>query len=255
MLASDAISRAYREAAIKPIGTIPSVDEFNEGLDRLNGFLFSLLSEEIGEKLSDVQVPNNLRATAQSANPINIAYPDNIGNFHQPFSPGEAAEPTVYNLAPNSRVIWRGTTAATVYLPEYPSDGCRIGFADVGSTAALTINANGRKIEGAATKVVASGASPAEWFYRADLGEWIVLRNLELTDSLPLPQGFDRLLICGTAIALTGLDEINPTTGTMTTYTRLLKLCKSRYAQAGMTTGGGENVPSSVQAFGWVTPW
>jgi hypothetical protein len=256
MLASDAIARAYREAAIKPIGTIPTVDEYNEGLDRLNGFLFSLFSAEIGEKLSDVQVPHNQRATTESANDFNVGYPANVDRFNQPYSPGTSQEPQVFNIPGNSRIIWKGTTATTVYLPEYPNDGARVGFADVGSTTALTIHANGRLIEGAASKTVASATEPSEWFYRADRGEWIALIDLQLTDTLPLPKGFDRLLICGTAIALTGLDEINPTAGTMTTFNRLLKLCKQRYSQHVVTSGGGEYLPEAIQSFDWGgRPW
>lgn len=251
MLASDAVSYAYREAAIKRIGSTLTADELAEGLRRLNGFLFSLFSAEIGEKLSDVQVPQNQRATTESANAFNIAYPANIDGFSTMGSPGFTAEPNVFNLPGNSRILWKGTTATTVYLPEYPNDGARIGFADVGSTVNLTIHANGRKIEGAATKVVATGSAPAEWFYRADLGEWIELAQLVAADSTPLPAEFDDLLVSGTAIRLTALDQITPTAGTMFIYDRLLKRCKQRYAQAVNTSAGGEYLAQSIQSYDW----
>lgn len=255
MLASDAVLRAYREAATKPIGAALTVNEAAEGLARLNDFMFSMFAEEIGEKLYDIQVPRNQRATAQSYNPINQQFPGNLDNFNQPGSPGFAAEPSVYALGPNSRIIYRGLAPTTVYLPEYPSDGCRAAFADTGSTAPLTINGNGRKIEGATTRVVASGAAPLEWFYRADLGNWIVIAALLATDQTPLPQEFDALLTSGTAIRLSALDQVEPTTGTKFIYDRTLRRCKHRYSQAGVTTGGGEYLASSIQAYAWGRPW
>jgi hypothetical protein len=252
MLASDAVSYAYREAAIKRIGSTLTADELAEGLRRLNGFLFSLFSAEIGEKLVDVQVPQNQRATTQSANAYNIAYPANIDRFSEMGSPGFAAEPNVFNLPGNSRIIWKGTAPTTVYLPEYPNDGARVAFADVGSTATLTIHANGRKIENAASITVATASAPAEWFYRADLGDWISLSPLVAADTTPLPQEFDDLLVSGTAIRLTALDQIKPTDGTMFIYDRLLKRCKQRYAQHVNTSAGGEFLVPSVQSFDFV---
>lgn len=255
MLASEAVTRAYREAAITPIGATLSADQLTEGLARLNGFLFSLIGGDAGEELADVQVPQNQRATAESANPINNAYPANVDNFHQPYTPGFSAEPAVYNLAPNSRIVWRGTTATTVYLPEFPSDGARVAFTDSGSTASLTINGNGRKIEGAATKVIASASASAQWFYRGDLSNWIVLAPLISTDASPLPFEFDDLLVSGTAMRLTALDELKISEGTMMIYNRLMKRIKSRYKQATVTTGGGENLVNSNQSYDWGPSW
>jgi hypothetical protein len=250
MLAQAAVERAYREAAIKRIGATYTADELAEGLDRLNGFLFSLFGGEISEVLFDWQVPNVQRSTTNPADPIVFSYPQNLSTFDQPGGPGgDVTEQGQITIPANTRVVWRGSTATTVYLPEYPGDGARVGLADVGSSATLTLDANGRQIEGAATKVITSPAAAAEWFYRADLGEWIPITELALTDSLPLPAGFDRLIICGTAIALTGLDQIEPTTGTMITYNRLLKLCKQRYTQRANTTYGGQNLPAADQSF------
>ena len=250
MLASQAVERAYREAAIKGIGTIPTADEYAEGLDRLNGFLFSLFGGEISEVLSDWQVPNVQRSTTNPANPIALSYPQNLSTFDQPGGPGgDVNDPGQITIPANTRVVWRGSTATTVYLPEYPGDGARVALVDTGSTATLAIDANGRKIEGGPTKVIPSPATASEWFYRADLGEWVPIAELALADPLPLPAGFDRLIICGTAIALTALDQIDPTSGTMTTYNRLLKLCKQRYTQRANTTYGGQNLPQADQSF------
>lgn len=251
MLAQQAVARAYREAAIKPIGTVPTVEEYTEGLERLNGFLDSLFGAEISEELSDVQVPASQRATTNASDMIALPYPQNLSNFDQPLAPGMGDQQTVegFTIPANVRIVWRGSADTTVYLPEYPSDGARLALADSGSSATLTLNGNGRKIEGAATKVIASPATAAEWFYRADLAEWVAIAPLELSSASPLPASFDRLLVTGTAIALTALDEINVTSGTMFTYNRLLKLCKQRYKQRANTTYGGQNLPSADQSF------
>ena len=131
MLASEAIQRAYREAAIKPIGAIPTADEYTEGLDRLNGFLDSLFGAEIGQILNDVQVPQ-VQRTAMDPN----------ANFGQPFplsltgidQPGvmEDSAPTQYVITPNSRVLWRGTVATTVFFPQQPGDGARMQIVNTG---------------------------------------------------------------------------------------------------------------------------
>lgn len=250
MLAQQAVARAYREAAIKPIGTVPTVEEYTEGLERLNGFLDSLFGAEISEELSDFQVPAVLRTADFASDLVALPYPQNLSSFDQPGAPGsEVSYPGQITIPANTRIVWRGASATTVYLPEYPADGARVALADVGSSATLTLNGNGRLIEGAATKVIPSPATAAEWFYRADLGNWVAIAPLELSSESPLPATFDRLLVTGTAIALTALDEINVTSGTMFTYNRLLKLCKQRYKQRANTSYGGQNLPQAQQSY------
>ena len=158
----------------------------------------------------------------------------------------------------NTRIVWGGTADTTIYLPEYPGDGARLALASVGATATLTLNANGRLIEGATTKTIPTTTTGGEWFYRADTANWVALAPLALDSDSPLPATFDRLLVTGTAIALTALDEIKVSSGTMFTYERLLKLCKHRYAQRANTTYGGQNLPQTDQAydtFGGLSPW
>lgn len=250
MLAEDAVRKAYREAAIKAIGEPISVEEMEEGLDRLNGFLDSLFGAEIGELLTDVQVPIVQRTADNPQANFNQPFPENLSSYDQPISAFEQNQVDQYVLAPNSRVLNRITTPTTVFFPQYPGDGARIAVVDTGATATLTLDGNGRRIDGFNT--ITSNAS-ATYFYRADLGQWQELAPLTLTDPVPLPREFDRLLVCGTAIALTGLDQINPTTGTMFTYERLLKRCRERYFQRQAVTSGGQNLVEPWQSYdhGW----
>jgi len=232
MLASRIIERAYREAAIKAIGDGLSQNENAEGLDRLNGFIASLFGGEIGQLLSDWQVPAKLRTAPLSANNLALPFPQNTTSIDQPYVATGDPVP-LRDLYPpaNSRVLWGGTTATEVYLPEYPSDGARMEFVNVGSTATLTVQGNGRRVNGGASLTFASGGVPVLLFYRADLGNWLPIATLGLNDECPLPAEFDDLLVAGTAIRLTALDEINPQSGTMFIYDRLLKRCSQRYRQ------------------------
>jgi hypothetical protein len=250
MLASEAIARAYREASIKAKGEAPDATELEEGLTRLNGFLGSLFGAEIGEVIFDVQVPQTQRATNNPSQAIVLDYPGNLSSFDQlPQNPGFDTTSGDITVPQNVRILWKGTTATTVYLPEYPSDGARIGIADTGSTATLTLNGNGRKIGSASTLVLTSPVTPQELFYRADLGGWIPLTDLTLTDTVPLPSEFDDLIVSGTAIRLTALDQLKPNEGTLFIYERLLKRCKQRYTQRAVTNFGGQNLPQSSQAY------
>lgn len=259
MLISDAIARAYREAAIKRIGSTLTADETAEGLIRVNDFLFSLFSAEIGENLLDFPFPPNIRNTPYPADTLALQYPQNLSAFDQPLIPVTSTTADTTTLPQNVRILWRGTSAATIYMPEQPSDGARVAFADVGSTATLTLNGNGRKIAGSTTVSLTNATSPIEWFYRADLGSWIVLAQLATSDSSPLPAVYDALIVSGTAIRLTALDNIEPTKGTLFIYDRLLKKAKAQYKQHTNTTYGGQNLRPSYQGYLWnrefPSPW
>lgn len=247
MLVQQAIDRAYREAAIKRIGDVPTVDEYTEGLDRLNGFLNSLFGAEIGQLLTDVQVPLRQRTTNDPNANFNQGFPSSLTAIDQPIGAVEDTSVDQYVLAPNTRVLWRGTSNTTVYFPQNPGDGARVAIVDTGASATLTLDGNGRRINGANTQTFALDTT---YFYRADLGEWKpIIEELTLTDLLPLPAAFDRLVICGTAISLTGLDEIKPTAGTMFMYDRLLKRCKERYYQRESVTPGGQYLVGSDQSY------
>jgi hypothetical protein len=249
MLASAAVERAYREAAIRGIGVPLTTAEYDEGLDRLNGFLDSLFGAEIGELLTDVQVPQ-IQRTADSARAnAPLPFPNSLTSFDQLPAQWEESTTDQVVLPINARVLWRGTTNTTIYLPQNPGDGARTSIVNTGATATLTIDGNGRLVNGANTATILSTDPNVTYFYRADLGEWKPIAELALTDDIPLPSEFNRLIICGTAIALTALDEINPSSGTMFTYERLLRRCKERYYQRYAVSGGGQNIPNSFQAY------
>lgn len=188
------VTAAYREANIIAMGDTPTADEQTEGLARLNGFLSSLFSYDVGgTQLSDWPTP------PAETSPVFARYPR--------LPQKESLPSDVWPYPPqNVRLLASITTATTVYFPSAPSAGARMALANVGSTAAitLTLNGNGRKIGSAATFAVvpASMTAPLEWFYRDDLATWQPLASLAIGDESPLPATFDDLLIIGTAARL-----------------------------------------------------
>lgn len=249
MLASDVIKYAYREAALRPIGFTPTANETAEGLYRLNAFINSLFGFELGEDLADWSIPTSVRTASQDTSFINQGFPGNVSTFDQPGVPYDAGGDIAQYPPINSRILCRITSATTLYLPQFPADGARMAFVDNGMSATLTLDANGRKIASALTATLPAGTANTTWFYRSDLAEWQVLAQLTSSDQTPLPTEFDDLFVTGLAIRLTALDEVEPKTGTLEAYKRILTRCKQRYAQPGLMSGGGQNIPNSWQSY------
>lgn len=189
-LISSIITDAYRESNILPINKAPNIPQVAEALRLLNALFSSVYGDEAGESLQD--------------------WP--LGNFGRE-SPGYDIETTQYRIdrpTINQRLIALNEEAKTVYLTLYPQDGSRMGIADpFGRLAAfpVTLDANGRTIEGSATLLLNTNGLFVEWFYRADLGQWVRLTSKVATDEMPFPADFDNFFI--TLLAL----RLNPRNG------------------------------------------
>lgn len=261
MLVSAAIERAYREGAIRPIGSgTPTDDEMVEGLYRLNSLWKGIRATALGEVLHDWQLPNRMRTAPHNANNIAQPFPQNLSGFNQPGSIGWGYEDDVssYNTSNrqhyppvNCRILC-GLSGEdhNLWLPQYPADGSRISLVDVALTDPLTVNGNGRKIEGETTLVFSPGDPSKEWLYRADLADWVDIgSDLELTDELPLPSEFDDFFVCGTAIRLCALDQLDPQPPTTAAYALAEKKIMQRYYQPGIASWGGQNAAPSYQSY------
>jgi hypothetical protein len=66
----------------------------------------------------------------------------------------------------------------------------------------VTLDANGRTIEGNPTVLLNVNGTFQEWFYRADLGQWVKLTALLATDQNPFPDDFDAFFSIGLALRL-----------------------------------------------------
>jgi hypothetical protein len=90
-------------------------------------------------------------------------------------------------------------------LTPSPEDGCRFAVIDRAGnfeTYPITIHGNGRNIEEASSVSLATNNLTREWFYRADLGNWVRVTDLTVNDESPFPEEFDDLLVIMLAFRL-----------------------------------------------------
>ena len=184
-LISSIITDAYREGNILPLRKAPDVLQVAEALRLFQQNINSIYGGDAGEPLVDW--------------PLGTFGVDEPG-IVDPRTPDLIQRPSI-----NSRLLATATAALTVYLTPYPQDGARMSIADTfGRLAAfpVTLDANGRTIEGNPTLVLNVDGAFQEWFYRADLGDWVKLDALLSTDQNPFPDAFDIFFICGLAMRL-----------------------------------------------------
>lgn len=245
MIVSEIIREGLREGNLIPIARDPTTAEVAEALGRLNTLVKALYGFELGELLQDWPVPSKQRTAAVSA--------------QFPYAPPERDMPAQVTIYPpaNVRIVAKLATDTTIWLPQRPDDGARVGFVDVGSSGFLTLDANGRLIEDAtgipAPDAIIDPPNVSQWFYRADLGTWQRILPLVLTDLSPFPDEFDDLLITGLCIRLSPRYGNEVRAGTASMYTDVLGKFKARYRQHPNVLGGND-VASSQQSFRKLVP-
>lgn len=221
------IQRAFRQDNIIAAGKTPTSAEQTEALEALGAFLSQLIGFEMGEIVQDWQVPVVYTAPYAEENPRDPYGFDSV--------PSTNIQPPI-----NSRIVARIGAATTVYLPQYPNDGSRIAVVDSASTNNnLTLDANGRKIEGAASLLIdLSADAPAEWMYRADLANWVRLPDfaaLSLSDDMPFPSKYDQMIVCGLSMWLAPRYGIGPSDITGQMYRSLVTKFRAQYKQPTIT--------------------
>lgn len=184
-LISSIITDAFREGNIFPLGKVPDANQGTEALRLLNALFSAIYGGDAGEGLTDWPLGNFGRESPA----YNLAYTDRVID-----------RPSI-----NRRLIAVNEVARTVHLTLRPQDGSRMGIADpFGRLAAfpVTLDANGRTIEGTPTILLNVDGTFREWFYRADLGGWVKLTALLATDQMPFPAEFDNFFITLLALRL-----------------------------------------------------
>lgn len=177
-LISSIITDAFRESNILPLAKAPSVNQSTEALRLLNGLFSSIYGGEAGERLVDWPLGNFGRESAA----------DNL-----PYTDHRIDRPEI-----NRRLLVLNEVAKTVHLTLRPQDGARMGIADPFgrlATVPVILDANGRTIEGSPTITLNVNGTFREWFYRADLGDWVRLTQKAATDEMPFPVDFDNFFI------------------------------------------------------------
>lgn len=209
-LVQDIIDRGYREGNLIPAGQSADDTQRTEGLNVLNGFLRSLFGFELGQWLRDVTIP----------------YP---GEHHRHHSHTFGADEDFYA---NVRFLSKITSAKTVKLDPHPEDGAQIAYASVGATANLTIDAQDRLIESSTALELTPLDSPRHWFYRADIGTWVLVQTLALTDEQPFPPEFDDFLISAVSKRLQPRHSKELAPGTEEIFKEGMKILRARFNQS-----------------------
>jgi hypothetical protein len=215
-LVSEIITDAYRISNLLAIGVSPTAAQTTEALRYLNRIVKSVFGNEAGDPL--------------------VAFPIGDNNINRPSGyPWWNTTPDGEWFVPkNYRLMLNLTTPVTLYLHPEPDDGSRLGVIDVSGNIAtnnVTIFGNGRLIESANSIVLNVNSTDSEWFYRADLANWVKYAPLLASDTFPFPIEFDDFFV--TLLAM----RLNPSYGSALTeeavgiYKRSRRQLQARYTQ------------------------
>lgn len=210
-LLSEIIQQAYRDANIIPVGASPTTAESTEALKRLQVIIGSVLGNEAGEGLSPFPIGSNGVTTSWV--------------------------PSVPSYIPlNTRLNCNLSAAQTLYLHPDPQDGSRLAVVDAKGNFAtynLTLNGNGRKVDGAATDVLSTNSQSIQYFYRADIGDWkvITISSMVAGDTFPFPEEFDDMFIVLLAMRLNPRNSQPISQESMLMMERSRDQFRARYAQ------------------------
>lgn len=184
-LVSSILYDAYRETNMVALGRALNANQSTEALRLLNALFSGIYGTDAGEYFQDWPLGNFSREEPQ----------------YQPiFTERQIDRPTI-----NKRLIATNEEAKRVYLTPYPQDGSRMAIADPFgrlATVPVTLDGNGRTIDGAPEIVLNTDGTFAEWLYRADLGQWVRITDKAETDEMPFPQQFDNMFIILLAMRL-----------------------------------------------------
>ncbi len=174
------INSAFRETNLTPLGVDPSTAQITEAFALLTTIVSGVLGNEAGELMSPMPLGRN-DIDAPSGYPW---YANEI--------PGNVFIPT------NTRMMCNLTGPGLINLHPKPQDGARMGVVDVSlnfDIYPLTVNGNGRSIEGENEMEYDTQGTIREWLYREDLGNWVVVTPLDLDGDMPWPSEFDDIFI------------------------------------------------------------
>ncbi len=233
-LVYEIIKDAFREANLIPITQSPTLDEQTEALRLLNRFVRSIFGAEAGEVLRSVAVGTNNVNTVSPVTSYDFTYP---------------------NYVPlNLRLVVNNLAPMTVQLHPDPEDGARLVVVDATgnfSSAVFTLDGNGRNIDGVNSVSLSTDGTNKEWFYRADLGNWMSITDLALTDVFPFPLEFEDFFVLGLAMRLNPRNGVTMDEQSVITFRRLRNMFRARYTQTTQESSeeGLCSLPSSSSSY------
>jgi hypothetical protein len=164
MLPTALITRAHRKEGAANANLPLEPNETEDGLAALNSLIHALFPDGIGRRLIPLRVST---ATTMQAG---------------------------YRYMADT-----STGAFNLTFPTNASDGQMLGVVDARESFdshALGLLPNGHLIEGVgATTLLETQGDNRTWFYREDLGDWTLIRDLGLEDTVYFPEGVCRELI------------------------------------------------------------
>lgn len=230
-LVSEIITSAFRVNNLVGVGETPTAIEQAEALTRLNSIFKSVLGFEVGEQLVDI--PLDLSKAYQNSRFMD--YPPICDVTHPPT---------------NTRLIAGSDSAQTVFLVPQPDDGARMAILDplsVLPSAPVTLNGNGRLIEGQPTLTLTSITEERVWMYRADKADWTLLSPINnLLAEMPFPEDFDDYFIQKLSVRLAPSYGVNTRPESASWFSEMEKKIRARYRQH-------QQVPSELSL--WISPW
>lgn len=172
---ADIIHDAFFEAGLTTELQHATPTQTNRAMDTLTGIIKFLIGTDVGEQFQPWPLGNYGRAPQSRMTPSEqmLTYP-----------------------GINVQLVATNESAITVNMPVLPSPGARIGILDPFNrlaTVPVTLDGNGRTIDGTATLVLNTNGMNAQWFYRDDLGGWKKILPLLITDDMPFPEEYDQM--------------------------------------------------------------
>lgn len=176
-LVSTILVDGYREANMVALGRPLNTNQVTEALRLLNQIFSAIYGFDAGEALGDWPLGDFGRENPQ----YSAEY----------YTEQQIDRPTI-----NKRLVAVNEDPKTVYLTPYPQDGSRMAIIDPYgrlSTVPVTLNANGRSIEGVEEILLNTNGLSRQWFYRADTGNWTAISDVTETDQMPFPAEYDMM--------------------------------------------------------------
>lgn len=174
---STIITDAYRESNLVSQYSTPNATEVAEALRRLNSLVLSSIGNEVSDGLCDI----------------------NIGGTYDQSELCDTVIPV------NSRLVLNLSAATSLALSHSPQDGQRLAYVDAADTLgthSLTLDGNGRTIDGSSSLVLNTNGASGQFMYRADLADWVEITNLVEADQMPFPADFDDYFVTMLAMRL-----------------------------------------------------
>lgn len=181
------IKSALRETNLIPLGVDPTQAQVDEAFGLLSTIVVGVLGNEASENLNPFPLGQD-----------NISSPTGYPWWSNEL-PGNVF------LQTNTRLMCNLTGEGNVNFHPRPHDGARMGIVDVSGNFdvnPLTIKGNGRMIEGQPEMTYDDAGTIRQWFYREDLGDWVVVEPLPEDGNMPFPPEFDDMFIIKLAMRL-----------------------------------------------------